>query len=344
MQQPIIPANEPERIQALVNTTLLDSADEPRFDRLTQLVQLCLGAEIVLISLVDSDRQWFKSRQGLDACETGRDISFCGHAILSNDIFEVSDALLDERFADNPLVTSAPFIRFYAGAPLQITNQNIGTLCIISVQPRQLTLSERQILRQFADAIEQEIIDRLQQHAEQDLKASRDQFRTLVANIPGITYRCKADSDWTMLYMSGSIDPLSGYPASDFINNAVRSYASVIHPDDCAWLEQAVLDAVKTKQSWILQYRVIHKDGNIRWVEERGQAEYNDDDEVLLLDGFILDITEEKTLKRQLLQLTSQLPGVVYQFQQWPDGQMAVWPFLMPAITLRKYMVYCLSR
>ncbi|WP_425427009.1 PAS domain-containing protein [Arsukibacterium tuosuense] len=165
-----------------------------------------------------------------------------------------------------------------------------------------------------------------QKHAELELKASRDQFQTLVANIPGITYRCKADKDWTMLYMSGSIDPLSGYPASDFIYNEVRSYASVIHPDDSERLDLAVGQAIKDNQSWLLQYRIIHKCGAIRWVEERGRAEYNEQGEVNFLDGFILDITEEKTLKQQLLKLTSQLPGVVYQYQQWPDGR-ACFPY-----------------
>ncbi|MDX5406295.1 MAG: PAS domain-containing protein [Chromatiaceae bacterium] len=323
MQAPDTPQNETLRLQALADTTLLDTPTEPRFERLTALVKQCLHTDIVLISLVDSERQWFKSRQGLDACETGRDISFCGHAILSDDILEVPDALLDSRFADNPLVTGAPFIRFYAGAPLKFRNQRIGTLCIIEPAPRTLSTDEKLILRKFADAIEQEITDRLQEHAEQELQASRDQFRALVDNIPGITYRCKADKDWTMLYMSSSIDPLSGYPASDFINNKVRSYASVIHPDDQARLEVEVDKAVTSRRNWLLQYRVVHKSGAIHWVEERGQAEYDKNGDVVCLDGFILDITEEKSLKQQLLKLTSQLPGVVYQYQQWPDGRLA---------------------
>lgn len=318
MQQPEIPTNEAVRLAALLAAVLLDTEAEPRFDRITKLVQQCLGTEIVLVSLVDAQRQWFKSRQGLSACETGREISFCGHAILGEDIFEVPDAMLDPRFEDNPLVTDSPNIRFYAGAPLTIDGKRVGTLCVIDPSPRLLDASERQILRGFADVIEQEIIDRLQEMA---LKASRDQFQTLVTNIPGITYRCKADKDWTMLYMSGSIDPLSGYPASDFINNSVRSYASVIHPDDHARLDYAVGQAVADKQSWLLQYRIIHKSGALRWVEERGRAEYNAQGEITYLDGFILDITEEKTLKQQLLKLTSQLPGVVYQYQQWPDGR-----------------------
>ncbi|WP_333609066.1 PAS domain-containing protein [Arsukibacterium sp.] len=588
MQQPAIPRDEKQRMAALLSAELLDTEAEPRFDRITTLVKQCLGTQIVLVSLVDTGRQWFKSRQGLNACETGRDISFCGHAILTGDIFEIADASQAPRFADNPLVTAAPFIRFYAGAPLSFNGQRIGTLCIIDAKPRQLTLAERQILRQFADIIEQEITDRLQEQVHQqlaaselmyrsvlegtsigtwqwnvhtgatvfnerwaeiigyslaelspvdintwlsfahpddlaesgrlleqhfsgqlpfydckcrmkhkaghwvwvhdrgrvvswtedgkplmmygthaditeqkqaelklfeqrwlyeqileqsmagywdweiqdgkeylspgfkkmfgyaddemenkpeawqkiifkedldlvlgsfnqhvlskgespfdniiryhhkdgstvwvrcvgkviewtdektplrmvgchinltkemnirsELQASRDQFQTLVANIPGITYRCKVDKDWTMLYMSGSIDPLSGYPACDFINNEVRSYASVIHPDDRERLDLAVGQAINDNQNWLLQYRIIHKSGAIRWVEERGRAEYTESGDVIYLDGFILDITEEKTLKQQLLKLTSQLPGVVYQYQQWPDGR-ACFPY-----------------
>lgn len=331
MQQAPIPHNEIERLAALNTAELLDTPSEARFDRLTRLVQQCLEAEIVLISLVDKDRQWFKSRQGLDACETCRNISFCGYAILDDDIFEVTDARTDSRFTDNPLVTGAPCIRFYAGIPLTFANQRIGTLCVISSEPRKLTMKERTILREFGAAVEQEIQDRQQEHAKQELAASRDQFQRLVANIPGITYRCKADSEWTMLYMSGGIDPLSGYPASDFINNKVRSYASVIHPDDRERLEQVVTEAIAVNQSWVLQYRVIHKQGHICWVEERGKAEFDDNGQLSFLDGLILDISEEKRLKRQLITLTSQLPGVVYQYQQWPDGR-AAFPYASAAL------------
>jgi len=320
MLQPLIPANESARLQALFNTGLLDTGQEHRFDRLTCLVQRCLAVDIVLLSLVDQHRQWFKSRQGLAACETRRDISFCGHAILGEGIFEVADTLSDQRFADNPLVTGAPFIRFYAGAPLTINEQRIGTLCIIDTKPRMLSADERQILREFADAIEQEITDRCTELA---LKAGRDQFQALVTNIPGVTYRCQADKSWNMLYMSSSIASLSGYPASDFVNSTTRGYVSIIHPEDLERLKQAIANAIQAKQNWILQYRIVHKDGTLRWVEERGRAEYNEQHDPTYLDGFILDITEEKHLKHQLLALTSQLPGVVYQYQQWPDGRAA---------------------
>jgi len=95
---------EAQRLISLAKTQLLDTDSEERFDRLTHLVKLCLGTEIVLISLVDTGRQWFKSKQGLSACETPRNISFCGHAIQGKDIFEIPDASQDPRFADNPLV------------------------------------------------------------------------------------------------------------------------------------------------------------------------------------------------------------------------------------------------
>lgn len=136
MQIPALPHTEQERLLALKLTGLLDTESEPRFDRLTRLAQMTLGTEIVLISLVDAELQWFKSKQGLDACETTRDISFCGHAILADGIFEVPDTLTDVRFADNPLVLGAPFIRFYAGVPLLRNSQPIGTLCFIDSRPR----------------------------------------------------------------------------------------------------------------------------------------------------------------------------------------------------------------
>ena len=126
------------------------------------------GVSIALVSLVDEDRQWFKSRQGLEAPETGRDISFCGHAILGGDIFEIPDARADPRFADNPLVTGEPQIRFYAGAPLATSEgYRIGTLCLIDGQPRQLSEDERRSLRDLADAVEAEI-DSTEQQALSD--------------------------------------------------------------------------------------------------------------------------------------------------------------------------------
>ncbi len=159
---PPLPDNETQRLASLQACRVLDTAPEERFDRITRIAQASFGVEIALVSLVDSDRQWFKSAQGLAATQTPRDISFCGHAILGEDIFEIPDALQDTRFADNPLVIGAPFIRFYAGMPLRSPDgYRVGTLCIIDPQPRRLDARERDILRDLARCVEQEL-DRLE--------------------------------------------------------------------------------------------------------------------------------------------------------------------------------------
>ena len=152
MLVPRKPANEEARIQALHGLNLLDSAPEERFDRLTRLAKRLFNVPIALVTLVDKDRQWFKSCVGLDATETSRDVSFCGHAILKDDLLLVRDAREDERFHDNPLVTGEPNIRFYAGYPLTVPNGNkMGTLCLLDTKPRELDDEERALLRDLAE-------------------------------------------------------------------------------------------------------------------------------------------------------------------------------------------------
>lgn len=179
MQTPRIPANEQQRLQALYRSNILDTPAEERFDRLTRIARQLFDVPIALVSLVDAERQWFKSRQGLEACETHRDISFCGHAISEADILEVDNATEDPRFADNPLVTGAPHIRFYAGAPLRIDGQGIGTLCIIDTRPRRLNADQRRVLQDLADAVVSEITQAGQYEHNRELRASRELGRAI---------------------------------------------------------------------------------------------------------------------------------------------------------------------
>jgi diguanylate cyclase (GGDEF)-like protein len=147
MHLPPIPGNESTRLETLRALNILDTSPEERFDRLTRLAKRLFGVPIALVSLVDADRQWFKSCVGLSASETSRDVSFCAHAIVSDEILTVPDTLADDRFHDNPLVTEAPNIRFYAGCPLTVPNgSKLGTLCLIDVKPRELARMAEQEL------------------------------------------------------------------------------------------------------------------------------------------------------------------------------------------------------
>ena len=151
MKKPAIPANEKQRQAALESYAILDSSPEMAYDDIATLASMICGTPIALVTLIDNDRQWFKANVGLDAAETSRDISFCGHAIHDVKVFEVDDARLDERFADNPLVQEGPKIRFYAGAPL-IDRQGfaLGTLCVIDKEPKKLSADQIKALEALA--------------------------------------------------------------------------------------------------------------------------------------------------------------------------------------------------
>ena len=163
MQEPPRPANEPDRLQALRQLLILDTPPEERFDRLTAFAAQEFDVPTALVSLIDDDRQWFKARVGVDSCETPRSISFCGHAILQDDIMVVPDVKQDERFFDNPLVTGEPHIQFYAGAPLKLPGgQNVGTLCLIDNKPRTLDDIDLAILSSLRDLAVEELVRREQ--------------------------------------------------------------------------------------------------------------------------------------------------------------------------------------
>ena len=158
MKTPEIPPNEVARLQTLRSFDILDTPQEERFDRLTRMARRLFDVPIALVSLVDKDRQWFKSRIGLTVSETPRDISFCGHSILGEEVFIIPDASSDERFQDNPLVIDKPNIRFYAGCPLRALNgTQMGTLCIIDDKPRDFSEADLSALTDLAAMAEQEL-------------------------------------------------------------------------------------------------------------------------------------------------------------------------------------------
>ena len=182
--EPAIPFDEASRIAALRGLGILDTPPEERFDRLTRLAQHFLNVPIAVVSLVDTNRQWFKSCQGLDATETPRSISFCGHAILEDQMLVIPDALQDARFADNPLVINAPNIRFYAGQPVKaMDGSRIGTLCVIDSKPHQMSQLEKDSLRDLAVLVEQELNSLSHQEAVLALLNSENRLTAVLDNI-----------------------------------------------------------------------------------------------------------------------------------------------------------------
>jgi len=177
--------SEFDRLAALEATKLLDSQAEERFDRLTRMASNALGTDVALISLIDQDRQWFKSSQGTDLCETPREFAFCDHAIRKNDVMVVPDATKDERFVENPLVTDGPEIRFYAGAPL-ITKSGhaLGTLCVIDSKPRSdFSADDKQLLEDIAASVMTEIEVVRQKQLVEDLSVVNEELRHRMGNM-----------------------------------------------------------------------------------------------------------------------------------------------------------------
>src|SRR5216683_7618310 len=230
-----IPVNETERLAALRRYCVLDTAPEPAFDRLTRVVAHVFRVPTVLVSLVESDRQWFKSRMGLDATETSRDVSFCSHAVFHRDVLIVPDATRDPRFVDNPLVAGAPGLRFYAGAPL-ITADGfaLGTLCAIDYQPRPApAVAEIEILRGLAGAV----VDALELRASVQAIARRERelsekSQLLQATMDSISQGVSAfDKDLKLVasnakYLDLLVLPVEfgevGAPFSDFVRHLIK--------------------------------------------------------------------------------------------------------------------------
>lgn len=180
MLRPKAPKDEAARQARLDTIGLLDTDRSERFDRLTHLVSQILEVPIALISLVDHNRQWFKSKQGTDICETDRSIAFCAHVVSNQQTLLITDTLKDPHFADNPLVTGPPYIRFYAGVPLILDGFALGTLCIIDHKPRILPEHQLQMLELIARIVvdECQLWELIQQHEQQTvLQVQQERYR-----------------------------------------------------------------------------------------------------------------------------------------------------------------------
>jgi len=279
-----LPLNEPQRLEALVRYEILDTLPENEYDDLTALAAEICQAPISLVSFVDADRQWFKSRHGLDAPQTPREQSFCAHTLESEVVFEVPDTRQNPLFQNNELVTGPPRIRFYAGAPL-ITSDNfhLGTLCVIDHQPRQLSDDQKRALEALARQVvtqlelrrslagERQANARLQNEiearteAQSQLRASEASFRHLAESSPDLI--CAYDEGECLTYVSASARVLLGVETAQLVGLHAHQ---LFHPDDFA-PEISLREWLATSEAARLA-RAKKRDGSWVWLEVRGHA------------------------------------------------------------------------
>ena len=271
MQFPALPHNETERLQALTLSGLLNNMADESFDRITRLAQALFGCKISLFTLVDEKKQWFKSRQGTALKETPRDVSFCAHAIFNDDVLYVPDATLDQRFADNPLVSGPPAIRLYAGVPLHSPQgYPLGTLCIIDDSPRELNALQLTLLQDLAALAEAEIAARfsqLTQHRkQQELQAADNTIKRLQSIIDTSLL-----ATWEWNVQTGDVifnerwAQQLGYALYELLPLHFETWVQLVHPDDRVKAEQLLQRHFCGElEHYKLQCRMKHKDGH--WV------------------------------------------------------------------------------
>lgn len=314
-----LPSNERARLDALRQLDVLDTAPEQEFDALVEAAALTCGVPISLISLIDADRQWFKANVGLPGVsETPRELAFCAHAILEEGLFEVRDATLDPRFAENALVTSDPSIRFYAAATLRLSDgTHAGTLCVIDRRPRTLDNTQRSVLQHLARAavhalegrralrVERELAGQIAA-ASADLAAAQERFRALSDSSPLGVFstdpagRCTYTNErWQQIY------------ALTFNESLGSGWASTLHPADRDGVFAEWERTARLGTEFDMEFRIQHPGGGERYVRSRARSVRGEGGSVVGYVGTVEDVTEARALQVLLLSKQRRLAGVI---------------------------------
>ncbi|MFM1749604.1 MAG: hypothetical protein RLZZ188_3270 [Verrucomicrobiota bacterium] len=259
MNAPLIPTDDARRVAELRSYGVLDTPAEREFDDFTAIASRICGAPISLISLIDTDRQWFKSRVGIEVEQTPREVAFCAHAILEDGVTEVPDAAADPRFEGNPFVVGAPGIRFYAGAPLRTASgHRLGTLCVIDRRPRELTVPQREALEILSRRVVAQLeLRRLSRQRElDDARAWERHLAALDATTEGIAL---FDGDGHFTYVNRAFARLFDHErALDLIG---RNWRILHDEDELRRIEREVTPIVHADGRWSGRVRSRRRDG-----------------------------------------------------------------------------------
>jgi PAS domain S-box-containing protein len=298
-----MPYDEARRLDALRSLGILDSTPDAEFDALAQAASLVCETPIALISLVDADRQWLKANIGLRGVhETTRDVAFCAHTILSDELLEVPDATQDARFADNALVTGSPDIRFYAGAPLCLSDgSRVGSLCVIDRQPRHLDGPQRDILRNLARAaacaLESFRVRRLQAQTALDLHASEERLRRLYEVTPAMLH--STDSEGRLLTVSDAWLDRMGYARNEVIGRRATDFLTA---QSRAYDRETVLPKLlATGRCTAVEYQVVTKSGEIIDVLLSATSDYDPRGRMVRGVAVVEDVTMRRQAERALI-------------------------------------------
>jgi len=294
-----IPPNEPSRLLALQSYEIMDSGQELRYDDITLLASRICHTPMALITLIGEDRQWFKSKIGLDGAETPRELAFCAHAIVEPDrVLTVPDAQLDDRFASNPFVTGDPYVRFYAGAPLVSTDGHaLGTLCVIDRKPRELDQGQREALlalsRQVMALMEERRTSAALRGAMQALTRSEALFREAYENAPIGIALVSPEGEW--LRVNQSLCDMLGYPAAELTRT---TFQAITHPEDLEsdliLVRRMLAREIRTYQ---MEKRYLHRTGHAVWAHLCVSLVW-DRERPLYFISQIQDISERKNIER----------------------------------------------
>ncbi|WP_162418562.1 PAS domain S-box protein [Cyclobacterium roseum] len=309
---------------------LLDIRKEEEFDSISRLASILFDAPISLLTVLTEEKQYFKSRIGIELTETSIDESFCKFSIEDPDeVMVVADARKDPRFKDNPLVTGDPKIVFYAGVPIFTPEGHpVGALCVIDHKPRRVASHKLAALKALGTQIKR-ILDLRKSH--QELEKTSDRLQNETSRLSNILEATRVGIwEWDMVKDKVVINEryaeMAGYTKEELTPFSMETWYSLVHPEDRNVSDKILEECFEKKRDFYnTECRLIHKEGHLIWINDRGKVtKWSADGKPLMMSGTHTDITERKNREIQFQSISDNIPGVVYRYRRYPDGKDAL--------------------